>query len=90
MASNLFDERNRTDDIDEAAKIDEKGKEILRESMKYYETAVEADPDNKEYWRSLFNIYVTLGMDEKADEAMKRRQGLINKHTFQFSDLVFT
>ena len=72
IASNLFDERNRTDDIDKASEIDERGKDVLRESMKYYETAVEADPDNKEYWRSLFNIYVTLGMDEKADEAEKK------------------
>ena len=71
-ASNKFDERNRTDDIDKSAEIDEQGKEFLREAMKYYETAVEADPENKEYWRSLFRVYVTLGMDEKADEAEKK------------------
>lgn len=71
-AKATFDKRNRTTDNTEAAKLDEQGKELLTEAMKYYEGAAEVDPDNEEYWRSLFSIYTSLGMDEKAKEAMKK------------------
>jgi len=72
-AKAVFDKRNRTtDDNEKAKRLDDKGKDLLRESMKYYEKATEIEPDNKEYWRSLFSIYTTLGMDEKAKEAMKK------------------
>lgn len=71
-AKAVFDERNRTDDNEKAAKLDKKGKDLIRQAMKYYEKAVEIDPDNKRYWRSLSQIYPYLGMDEKAQEAMKK------------------
>lgn len=71
-AKAIFDKRNRTVDNQKAAELDKKGRELLREAMKYYEKAAEIKPDNKEYWRSLFQIYTTLGMDKKAQEAMKK------------------
>ncbi|PAU95852.1 hypothetical protein CK503_01995 [Aliifodinibius salipaludis] len=71
-AKNLFDRRNRTADNKKAAKLDEQGKKDIRQAMDYYEKAVELDPDNKNYWRSLFQIYTFLGMDEKAEEAMEK------------------
>lgn len=71
-ASQLFSQRNITMDNEEANKIDEQGKEELRQAMQYYEQAVELEPDNQEYWEALFGVYTTLGMDEKADEAMKK------------------
>lgn len=71
-ASQLFNERNRTMDNEEANKIDEQGKEQLRQAMTYYEQAAELDPENQDYWEALFNVYTTLGMDEKADEAMEK------------------
>lgn len=71
-ASALFDKRNRTDDNQKAAKIDAQAKEALKQAMKYYESAAQIDPDNKEYWKNLFSIYTALGMDKKAEEAMKK------------------
>jgi hypothetical protein len=40
--------------------------------MKFYEKAAELDPDNQNYWASLFRIYTTLDMREKAEEAMEK------------------
>ena len=71
-AAALFDKRNATTDNDEAAKVDTEAKTNLREAMKYYEKATELKPDNQEYWRSLFQIYTSLGMNEKAEAAMKK------------------
>ncbi|TYP94769.1 Tetratricopeptide repeat-containing protein [Fodinibius salinus] len=67
-----FDKRNMTEDNAKAKKLDEEGRKFLRQSMKYYEQAAEIDPDNKDYWRSLFSIYTNLGMDKKAKKAMKK------------------
>lgn len=71
-AASLFDKRNATVDNDEAAKIDEQAKENLREAMGYYEKASEIEPDNQSYWRSLFQVYTSLGMNEKAEAAMEK------------------
>ncbi|WP_440998464.1 tetratricopeptide repeat protein [Fodinibius sp. SL11] len=71
-AKTLFDRRNRTTDNQQAAKFDKQGKEDIRQAMDYYEKAVELDPENQSYWRSLFQIYTFLGMDEKAQEAMEK------------------
>jgi tetratricopeptide (TPR) repeat protein len=61
-----------TRDNAKAAKLDKQAKDLLRKSMTNYEKAAELDPENPEYWRSLFQIYTTLGMDEKAAEAEKK------------------
>lgn len=71
-AAALFDKRNATADNDEAAKIDNQAKENLREAMKNYEKATEIEPDNQSYWRSLFQVYTSLGMNEKAEAAMEK------------------
>lgn len=71
-AAALFDKRNATADNDEAAKIDTQAKENLREAMKNYEKATEIEPDNQSYWRSLFQVYTSLGMNEKAEAAMEK------------------
>jgi len=71
-AASLFDKRNATSDNDEAAKIDAEAKDNLREAMKYYEKATELDADNQGYWRSLFQVYTSLGMNEKAEAAMEK------------------
>lgn len=71
-AKAIFDKRNRTTDNEKARKLDQQGKDLLREAMGYYEKAAEIKPENKDYWRSLFSIYTALGMDEKAKEAMKK------------------
>lgn len=71
-AKAMFDKRNRTKDNEEAAKYDKEGKKLLKEAMNYYENAAKIKPDKKSYWRSLFSIYTALGMDKKAQEAMKK------------------
>jgi len=71
-AKAMFDKRNRTLDNQESAQYDKQGKDYLREAMNYYEHAANIKPDNKNYWRSLFSIYTALGMDKKAQEAMKK------------------
>ena len=40
--------------------------------MTNYEKAAELNPDDPKYWRSLYQVYVALGMDEKAKEAEKK------------------
>ncbi|MDX1671743.1 MAG: tetratricopeptide repeat protein [Balneolaceae bacterium] len=71
-AATLFEERNLTEDNKKAKQLDQKARDMLRQAMKYYENATEIDPDNKEYWQALFRVYTTLGMDQKAKEAMKK------------------
>lgn len=71
-ASALFDKRNRTTDNTKAQEIDAEAKEALKQAMEYYENAAEIDPDNQDYWKNLFSIYTALGMDQKAEEAMKK------------------
>lgn len=71
-AKAMFDKRNSTNDNAQAAELDKQGKVFLEEAMKNYESAAEIEPNNQEYWRSLFSIYTALGMDEKAQEAMQK------------------
>jgi tetratricopeptide (TPR) repeat protein len=70
-AATYFDKRNAANDDDYAA-IDAQAKEYLREAMANYEKAAEINPDNQNYWRSLFQVYTTLGMNEKAEAAMEK------------------
>lgn len=71
-AKALFDQRNQTTDNAKAAELDKQGQEFLKESMRNYERAAEIDPNNQDYWKSLFSIYTALGMDEKAQQAMQK------------------
>ncbi len=71
-AANLFDRRNNTTDNEEARDYDERARENLREALVYYEKAAEINPDNAENWQSLYQVYVTLGMEDEAEEAMRR------------------
>lgn len=68
----IFDKRNNTADYDLADQFDAEARIVLQTAREYYERAVELDPDNQEYWRSLFQVYTTLGMTEKAEEAMQK------------------
>lgn len=68
----IFDKRNNTADYDLADQFDAEARNVLQTAREYYERAVELSPDNQEYWRSLFQVYTTLGMTEKAEEAMQK------------------
>ncbi|MGM0589701.1 MAG: tetratricopeptide repeat protein [Bacteroidota bacterium] len=71
-AAALFEERNRTQDNEKAAELDKEAKEQLQEARKYYEKATEIEPNNKQFWSNLFRVYTSLGMNEKAQEAMEK------------------
>lgn len=71
-ASALFEERNQTTDNKKAAKLDKQAREHLKQAQKYYERATEIQPDNEQFWESLYRVYVALGLDEKAKEAEEK------------------
>ena len=71
-AASLFDRRNNAPTNDLVMEYDDRARETLRQALVYYERAAELNPDNPENWRSLFQVYTTLGMEEEADEAMRR------------------
>ncbi len=71
-AAALFQKRNNTDDNKKAAEYDKEAKQVLKDTLPYYEKATELEPNNQGYWQSLFKVYTTLGMKEKAAEAMKK------------------
>ncbi len=68
----LFEKRNQSRDNEEAQALDKRAREELREAMNYYEKAAEINPDNTDYWKSLFPVYLTLNMKEKAKEAEEK------------------
>lgn len=63
------------DYYDRADEMDAKAKDTLREGLPFYEKAAELKPDNKEYWNSLFKIYTSLNMMDKANEAYDKANG---------------
>ncbi|HBD42435.1 MAG TPA: hypothetical protein DC011_01860, partial [Bacteroidetes bacterium] len=67
-----FDKRNNTADYDLADEYDAQAREILDMARVAYEQATQLDEGNPEYWQSLFQIYTTLNMPEKAQEAMEK------------------
>ena len=72
LAANLFERRNSTIDDAEAQELDTAARENLQEARVYYEKAAEINPDEPENWQSLFQVYTTLGMEEEAEEAMRK------------------
>jgi tetratricopeptide (TPR) repeat protein len=68
-AATYFDLRNITEDNEQAMQYNEMAMSELNQSLPYYEMAAEVEPDNSDFWLSLFRVYTTLGMMEKAEEA---------------------
>lgn len=71
-AASLFDRRNNAPTNDLVMEYDDRARDTLRDALVYYERAAELNPDNPENWRSLFQVYTTLGMEQEADAAMRR------------------
>ena len=72
-AAVYFDLRNLvTNDEQRISELDKQAREQLKQAMTNYEKAAELNPDDPKYWRSLYQVYVALGMDEKAKEAEKK------------------
>ncbi|MFU8861046.1 MAG: tetratricopeptide repeat protein [Cyclonatronaceae bacterium] len=74
-AATLFDLRNITEDNEQAMKYNDQAMAELNMALPYYEMAAEVEPDNTDFWVSLFRVYTTLGMMDKAEEA-QRKAGL--------------
>jgi predicted Zn-dependent protease len=74
-ASVLYEQRNLTLDNDKANQLNEQARAQLKKARDYYKQAAQIDPDNKKYWRSLYQIYTGLGNDQKAQEA-KQKAGI--------------
>lgn len=69
----IFDsKRNITIDNELANKYDKRAREELKKALKYYQKAVEIEPDEKSYWQKLFRVYSRLGMEDKAKEAGRK------------------
>jgi tetratricopeptide (TPR) repeat protein len=71
-AASLFERRNNTMDNDMAQQLDDQARQNLQEALVHYERAAELNPEDTETWQSLFQVYTTLGMEEKAMEAMEK------------------
>lgn len=70
-AVSIQEKRNNASDK-EYEKLTTQMKEVLRKAATNYEKAAEIDPDNKDYWASLFQVYTSLGENDKALEAMEK------------------
>ncbi len=76
-AASLFEKRNAIiDDNELADELDRQAREDLMAAMEYYERAAEINPNEAIYWESLFQVYTTLGMEEKARDAMEKADQL--------------
>lgn len=71
-AATYFDLRNITEDNEQATKYNEQAMAELNMALPYYEMAAEVEPDNTDFWVSLFRVYTTLGMMDKAEEAQEK------------------
>lgn len=71
-AAVLQDKRNVTDDMEEVEKFERRMNEYLKQALPHYKRAAELEEDNPEHWQSLFRIYINLGMEEEAQDAMER------------------
>lgn len=68
----LFSQRNYSDDMDEVNRLDQQAKELYRMAMENYEKTVELNPENRNAWQSLANVYITLDMQDKYEEAIEK------------------
>ncbi|MEX0945178.1 MAG: tetratricopeptide repeat protein [Balneolaceae bacterium] len=72
-AASYFERRNNvTDDDFLVEEYDRLARENLEQARVYYEKAAEINPENPENWRSLFQVYTQLGMEEEAQDAMEK------------------
>lgn len=71
-AAALFEERNLERDFDKADEYDRQAKESLKDAVEYYEKSITLTDDaevKRGLWCTLFPLYVTLDMQDKATDA---------------------
>ncbi len=71
-AAEFFQKRDLADNLDQKIEYDETARIILTDALEQYENAVELDPDNRQYWKTLYQIYSVLGIHHKADLAYEK------------------
>jgi Tfp pilus assembly protein PilF len=71
-AAELFQRRDLTSDLDKKIEYDESARIVLMGAMDKYEIAVDLDPDNQGYWKTLYQVYSALGIHHKADLAYEK------------------
>lgn len=71
-AALYYDLRNLAQSKSKAKEYDSKADSLLKEAVEYYKKAVEIEPNNKKYWRSLYIVYTNLGKDKKANKAARK------------------
>jgi hypothetical protein len=67
-AGNLMTLANSADD-EYSEILNNKALELLTRSVPVWEAVAERNPENPEIWRSMYQIYTQLNMDEKAEDA---------------------
>lgn len=55
-----------------ADSLQEKSSQLLHAGLPLWETVAESNPENREIWRSLYQIYNQLGMSEEAESTQSR------------------
>jgi tetratricopeptide (TPR) repeat protein len=73
-AAKKFSNRDLSQDLDQKIEYDESGRIILTGALEEYEKAIELDPDNREYWRTIYHVYSVLGIHHKADLAYEKAE----------------
>ncbi len=71
-AALYYDLRNLAQERAQSRQYDQQADDLLREALTYYERAAEIEPDNTQYWRKLYVVYTTLGLDEQANQAAQK------------------
>lgn len=67
----LLDQRNLTDDIDEASRLETEAMNHIRKALPFYERTAELE-DSEDNWIKLFQVYTRLDMMDEAQDAMRR------------------
>lgn len=71
----IFEKRNLTFNKEKRAQLKKKARAQLKNARDAYKKAAQIEPNNKKYWRSLYQIYTMLGNDQKANE-VKQKAGI--------------
>ncbi len=72
VASILYQMRVLTPDSEEAEQFDRRIVGNLENAKDHYERAVQHNPDESTYWEALYYIYLDLGLEEQAEQIVRR------------------
>lgn len=61
-----------TQDPDEIDRFENKIETDLQRALTHYEQLIELNPENADYYEALYNVYIQLGMNDRATEIQNR------------------